>query len=76
MKMRICIDIDGTICELKNIIGNYSEVKPLPGAKEFIKKCRARGDYIILYTARHMKTCGGNVGRVIKKRRVKPSSMA
>ena len=39
MKMRICIDIDGTICELKNIIGNYSEVKPLPGAKEFIKKC-------------------------------------
>lgn len=67
MKMRICIDIDGTICELKNIIGNYSEVKPLPGAKEFIKKCRARGDYIILYTARHMKTCGGNVGRVIKK---------
>lgn len=65
--MRICIDIDGTICELKNIIGNYSDVKPLPGIREFIRACKARGDYIILYTARHMKTCNGNVGKVIKK---------
>lgn len=65
--MRICIDIDGTICELKNVIGSYENVRCLPGVKKFISERRARGDYIILYTARHMKTCNSNVGQVIKK---------
>ena len=65
--MRICIDIDGTICELKNYIGDYAKVKPLPGVVEFIKRRRKYGDKIILYTARHMKSCSGNVGLVMAK---------
>lgn len=65
--MRICIDIDGTICELKNYIGDYSKVRPLPGVVQFIKQRKKCGDQIILYTARHMKSCSGNVGMVIAK---------
>lgn len=63
--MRICIDIDGTICELKNYIGSYDKVLPLPGVRAFIKKMRRDGHTVILYTARHMKTCHGNVGMVV-----------
>lgn len=65
--MRICFDIDGTVCELKSYIGSYKDVLPLPGIREFIEKRRQQGDVIILYTARHMKSCSGNVGRVIAK---------
>ena len=66
--MRICIDIDGTICELKSYIGSYDKVLPLPGVKNFIKKMREEGHTVILYTARHMKTCNGNVGLVVAKK--------
>lgn len=65
--MRICIDIDGTICELKTLIGSYGNVLPLPGARDFIKSMRKKGHTIILYTARHMKTCDGNVGLVLAR---------
>ena len=65
--MRICFDIDGTICELKNYIGSYEKVQPLPGVVELMKKLKNEGHTIILYTARHMKTCRGNLGLVIAK---------
>lgn len=65
--MRICLDIDGTICELKNYIGSYKKVLPLPGVKDFIDKHHQKGDTIILYTARHMKSCAGDVGKVIAR---------
>lgn len=65
--MRICFDIDGTICELKSYIGSYEKVEPLPGAVSLLHKLRAEGHTIILYTARHMKTCQGNVGLVMSK---------
>lgn len=65
--MRICLDIDGTICELKNYIGSYKSVLPLPGVKTFIDRHHQQGDTIILYTARHMKSCSGNVGKVIAR---------
>ena len=65
--MRICFDIDGTICELKSYIGSYELVRPLPGVVELMTKLKEDGHTIILYTARHMKTCGGNVGLVLAK---------
>jgi len=63
--VRICIDIDGTICETRVLNQDYSEVQLIPGALESLKKFKKEGHYIILYTARHMKTCNHNVGRVI-----------
>jgi len=62
--MRICIDLDGVICQLKKEKQTYDQLEPIPGAIEKLKKLKAAGHYIIIQTARHMKTCEGNVGRV------------
>jgi capsule biosynthesis phosphatase len=63
--MRICIDIDGTICITRKLDESYHDVKPIPGAIEHINKLKADGHYIILYSSRHMKTCDNNLGRII-----------
>lgn len=65
--MRFCIDIDGTLCEIKQAGQSYTEVKPLPGAVEKLKALKQAGHYIILATARHMKTCDANVGLVLAR---------
>lgn len=65
--MRLCIDIDGTLCEIRQQHQSYAEVEPLPGAVEKLKAMRQAGHYIILATARHMKTCDANVGMVIAR---------
>jgi capsule biosynthesis phosphatase len=65
--MRIVIDLDGTICPIKQQNETYSDLKPLPNAVERIRQLRAEGHYIIIQTARHMKTCEGNLGLVMQK---------
>lgn len=65
--MRICIDIDGTLCEFRSPTGGYESVRPLPQVAEFVRARKAEGHTIILQTARHMKTCSGNVGMVIAR---------
>jgi capsule biosynthesis phosphatase len=62
--MRICIDLDGVISQLKKEGQTYDQLEPVPGAIEKMKQLKAAGHYIIIQTARHMKTCDGNVGRV------------
>lgn len=63
--MRIVIDLDGTICTLKQPGQTYADVLPLPGAKQAICTLKQLGHEIIIYTARNMKTQDGNVGRVV-----------
>ena len=63
--MIICVDLDGTLCETKKPGQSYADVKPLEGAVENMQYFRESGHYLIIYTARHMKTCGGNVGRIL-----------
>ena len=65
--MRIIVDLDGTICKIKQKDQSYSDLEPNPGAAEKIKQLKADGHYIIITTARHMATCESNVGKVIKK---------
>ena len=65
--MRIIIDLDGVICKIKNEGQSYSDLKPLPGAKNRLKELRKSGHYIIIMTARHMATCESNVGKVMKR---------
>lgn len=65
--MRIVIDIDGTICELKKEGQTYRDVNAIPGAVEKIQLLKKAGHYIILQTARHMKTCSGDQGQVIAR---------
>ena len=62
--MRICLDRDGVICGFKQKGDTYLDVKPIPGSIEKIKKLKEAGHYIIINTARHMKTCESNLGLV------------
>lgn len=64
--MRIAIDLDGTICPIKQPTQSYVDLEPLPGAAEQIKHLRKQGHYIIIQTARNMATCEGNIGKVMK----------
>ena len=64
---RICVDLDGVICTFKNPGETYADVKPIEGVVEKLKALRRNGHYIIIQTARHMKTCNGNVGQVVNK---------
>ena len=64
--MRIVIDLDGAICPIKQPGQSYADLEPLPGAIEHIRELRAAGHYIIIYTARNMATCDGNVGKLMK----------
>jgi capsule biosynthesis phosphatase len=65
--MRLAIDIDGTICNFRKEGESYADVEPLPGAVDKIRQFKQNGHYIILLTARHMKTCNGNVGLVVAR---------
>ena len=65
--MRICVDLDGVICELRRADQPYSDLKPVVGAVEKIRALRRSGHEIIIYTARHMRTCSGNVGLVMAR---------
>lgn len=62
--MKICIDLDGVICQLKIEGQTYDQLLPVEGAPERLKELKENGHYIIINTARHMKTCQGNVGSV------------
>ena len=65
--MRICIDLDGVICRLREPGQQYAGLQPVPGAVEKLRQLKAAGHYIIICTARHMKTCQGNVGMAVAR---------
>jgi capsule biosynthesis phosphatase len=65
--MRICVDLDGVVCQLRRPGEQYADLLPVPGAVEKLRAFRAAGHYVILCTARHMKTCGGNIGQVVAR---------
>lgn len=65
--MRVCIDLDGVVADFKREGQTYADVALIAGAKEKIETLKENGHYVILHTARHMKTCNGNVGLVIGK---------
>lgn len=65
--MRICIDLDGVICRLREPGQEYADLEPVPGAVEKLRQLKAAGHDIIICTARHMKTCQGNVGMVVAR---------
>lgn len=66
-KLIFAFDIDNTICENKIGDMTYADVKPFPEAIKTLKELKAEGHTIILHTARHMKTCDGNQGKVLAK---------
>lgn len=65
-KLRICIDLDGTICDLRKPGQSYADILPKPGARERIKSLHDAGHTIIIHTARNMGSTGHNVGKALK----------
>lgn len=64
-KFRFCIDLDGTICHIKNSDQHYKDVEPLPGAVDYLNKLKSEGHYIIINTARNMLTYQDSIGKII-----------
>ena len=65
--MRIVFDLDGVICELKKPSESYSDVIPNKDIIEKMREMKNDGHYLIIHTGRHMRTCDGNVSKVIEK---------
>jgi capsule biosynthesis phosphatase len=63
-KYRFCFDLDNTLVTYPEIEGDYSSVKPIPRAINFLNFLHSQGHTIIIHTARRMKTHSGNVGKV------------
>ena len=65
--MRIVFDLDGVICELKKPSESYSEVIPKKKVIQKMRNLKEDGHYLIIHTGRHMRTCNGDVAKVIEK---------
>lgn len=61
----IVLDLDGTLCELRPPGKSYEDLAPRPGMLEKLREYRAGGFYIIVCTARNMRTYDGNVGQIL-----------
>ncbi|MFN8436855.1 MAG: hypothetical protein U0V72_04365 [Cytophagales bacterium] len=64
--MKIVIDLDGTICPIKEKNQSYADLIPYEGAVEKLTLLKSEGHYIIIQTARNMATCESNLGKVLK----------
>ena len=62
---RYCFDLDNTLVTYPEIEGDYSTVKPIIHIIDFLKYLKKLGHIIIIYTARRMKTHGGNQGKIM-----------
>ena len=65
--MRVVFDLDGVICELKKPSESYADVIPKNDVIEKMREMKDQGDYLIIHTGRHMRTCNGNVSKVIEE---------
>ena len=58
----IVMDIDGTLCPVKKSHESYESIAPYPDMVAKLREYKSKGFYIILCTARNMRTYQGNVG--------------
>ena len=66
-KKRFCFDLDQTLVTLPTKAGDYETVSPIYHKIKFLKFLKSMGHYIIIYTARRMRTHKGDVKKVIKE---------
>ena len=64
-EMRICFDLDNTLVTFPKIAGDYNTVEPIIKNIEYLRYLKSFGHTIIIYTARRMKTHGGNIGKLM-----------
>jgi capsule biosynthesis phosphatase len=64
-KKRYCFDLDNTLVTFPKVTGDYTTVEPIKQNIETLRYLKDLGHTIIIYTARKMKTCGSNMGKVM-----------
>lgn len=62
---RYCFDLDNTLVTYPKISNDYTTVEPIQMNIDFLKYLKKLGHTIIIYTARRMKTHGGNTGKIL-----------
>jgi capsule biosynthesis phosphatase len=62
---RFCFDLDNTLVTYPRIPGDYASVEPIKKTIEYLRFLKNQGNYIIIYTARRMKTHKGNIGCIL-----------
>ena len=73
MKLKtICFDIDNVICKT-NSTNDYRQSVPIKKNIKVINEAYNNGFSIILYTARYMGRCKGNITKV--KKQIKPFTL-
>jgi len=65
-KERFCFDLDKTLVTLPVVENDYTSCLPIEKNINFLKHLKNLGHYIIIHTARRMRTHNNNVGAVIK----------
>ena len=65
-KKRICFDIDNVICST-NKKKNYAKSKPIIKNIQAVNKIYKEGYIVVLYTARYMSRCNGNLSKINKQ---------
>lgn len=63
-KMTFVLDIDGTICPIKQKNETYEELVPYPDMLEKIRYYKEHGAKIVLFTSRNMNSYQGNIGLI------------
>lgn len=58
----LVFDVDGTLCEIRREEQSYAEVEPLWPVIEKLREYKREGFYIVLNSARNMRTYQGNAG--------------
>lgn len=57
--------MDGTICKNKNKDQDYYDVEPTENCVKILQNLKSKGYYIVIHTARGMRTFNNNHGKVI-----------
>lgn len=64
LRRAIVIDVDGTICPVKDSAASYSDVGPNETVVSKLREYKELGFTITLHTSRTMNTFDGNIGRI------------
>ncbi|KAH8819501.1 capsule biosynthesis phosphatase [Xylogone sp. PMI_703] len=62
---RFCFDLDSTLVGVPTVPGDYSTCPPIMKNIALVQQLHKAGHYIIIQTARRMRTHKGNIGAVI-----------
>lgn len=64
-RRRFCFDLDNTLVTSPLVPGDYTTCRPISRVVDYVRALFTSGHYIIIHTARRMRTHRGNVGSVV-----------